>query len=331
MDGFVSGAAKPSSTVKISSSTNLKSNSSHKAPNKSMEFHRRIEKTHTLMRGGLKKPASHIQSNLARFKPKSAIEREERAKLTPKHSRVDRFGNPLPPVSPAKAIRKPLRGEIINSSSQSVSSAAASSTAVQLPSMVTSASHQKLERLLDEALIKADSHKEAMRYHAARHFWQRHWFSGPRRWAFMAGLALAFIGVLFVTWQKVPQLSVKMAGMRAHLSPSVPTYRPEGYAMSGPAKAVMGAVTVKYTHSKDPAKTYEITQAQSNLTSQMLALNIVPKGASVQTSQIAGNTVYIYGSSNDAAWVNNGVLYTIKDKASLRSDQLIKIVQGLNP
>jgi predicted transcriptional regulator len=101
--------------------------------------------------------------------------------------------------------------------------------------------------------------------------------------------------------------------------------------MSGPAKAVMGAVTVKYTHSKDPAKTYEITQAQSNLTSQMVALNIVPKGASVQTSQIAGNTVYIYGSSNDAAWVNNGVLYTIKDKASLRSDQLIKIVQGLNP
>jgi hypothetical protein len=45
---------------------------------------------------------------------------------------------------------------------------------------------------------------------------------------------------------------------------------------------------------------------------------------------VAGNTVYIYGARNDAAWVNNGVLYTIKDYAGLTSDQIIKIVQGLN-
>ena len=331
MDGFVTGAAAPASAAKISSSTNLKSNSQKRPNFKSTDFHARVEKTHTLMRSGLKKPASHIQSNLARFKPKSAIEREVRAKSTTKHVRVERFGNPQAVSPAARTEKKPLRGELINSGRQNLSTSNAGAASVPVPSMVASASHQKLERLLDEALLKADAHKQAMRYHAARHFWQRQWFSGPRRWAFIATSAFVALSMLFLAWQKIPQLSVKVAGMKAHLSPAVPSYKPEGYAMAGPAQAVKGAVTVKYSHSEDPAKTYEITQSESNLTSQLVSQNIIPKGASVQTSQIAGNTVYIYGPDNDVVWVNNGVLYTIKDKAHLRSDQLIKIVQGLNP
>ena len=154
---------------------------------------------------------------------------------------------------------------------------------------------------------------------------------GHRRWLALVAAILVVILGLWVAWQKIPALSVKAAGLRAHLSPSVPSYAPDSYKMAGPAKAVSGTVDIKYVSSSNSSSTYEIVQAESNLTSNSVGQNVVPRGSAVQTSQVNGNTVYLYGKSNDAAWVNDGVLYTIKDHANLSSDELIKIVQGLNP
>jgi hypothetical protein len=225
-----------------------------------------------------------------------------------------------------------IKGEVIPRHTPDISEpqASSSSTAAVMPSMVASASHQKLERMLDEALTRADAHKQALRYHAARHFWQRPGFLGRR-----TGLKLCLLVILvaaataLIAWQKFPQLSVKVAGSRAHIAASVPSYKPEGYKLASPATIDNGAVLMKYTAGQDD-QSYEITQKQSDLTSTSLAQTIVPAGAAVQTSQVAGNTVYIYGIHNDAAWVNNGVLYTINNRAELSSDQIIKIVQGLN-
>jgi hypothetical protein len=126
-------------------------------------------------------------------------------------------------------------------------------------------------------------------------------------------------------------LSVKIAGLRAHLSLAVPSYKPDGYEMASPAKVSSGAVTISYKSAANPSQSYDITQTQSELTSTSVAQNVVPKGAPVQTSQVEGNTVYIFGANNNAAWVNNGILYTIKDKANLSSDELLSIVKGINP
>jgi hypothetical protein len=101
--------------------------------------------------------------------------------------------------------------------------------------------------------------------------------------------------------------------------------------MSGPAQAVSGTVNIKYKSLNDEGRVYEINQTPSNLTSSLVGQNVVPKGSPVQTSQVKGNTVYIYGTGNDAAWVNNGVLYKIKDRANLSSDELLDIVKGVNP
>ncbi len=125
-------------------------------------------------------------------------------------------------------------------------------------------------------------------------------------------------------------MSVKLAAFRAHISASVPAYKPSGYALTSPATAKDGAVLLKYTSATDNSQGFDIAQKSSNMTSVSLAQTIVPAGAQVQTSQVGGNTVYIYGQNNDAAWVNNGVLYTISDHAKLSSDEIIKIVQGLN-
>jgi hypothetical protein len=278
------------------------------------------------MRDGLKKP-SHKAEPHASHTGSLNPQREIRAKNTPQHHGVQRFGIPTPRRQQSTDSRA-VSGELVNHSAPPKASHHAATA--PLPSMVASASHQKLERLLDQALTHADTHMEAMRYQAARHFWQRGRLRGGRRWLILGALLIIIIIGLFISWQKIPQLSVKAAGMRAHLSASVPSYIPEGYHLAGPAKAVSGTVDIKFASKSNGTNAYEIIQAQSNLTSQLVGQSVVPKGAAVQTSQVEGNTVYIYGQSNDAAWVNNGVLYTIKDRASLSSDELIKIVQGLN-
>lgn len=278
------------------------------------------------MRGGLKKPASDPRPAV-KIASGSNPQRELRAKATPKHQGVKRFGMPTSRKQPSAT--NVVSGELLQKPSmQAVSQSAPSAP---LPSMVTSVSHQKLERLLDQALTHADSHKEALRYHAARHFWQRRILHGRRKWLALGIVLVLLIVGLFISYQKVPQLSVKAAGMRAHINPAVPTYIPDGYKMVGPAKADSGTVDIKYASSANPHSSYDIIEAGSSLTSQSVQQSVVPKGAPVQTSQVNGNTVYIYGSGNDAAWVNNDILYTIKDSANLSSDELIKIVQGLNP
>jgi len=277
------------------------------------------------MRGGLKKPEGRIH-DLAHGSALPRISTQLRAKTVRRHSRVEHFGNPH--KSGGGQIAQAVSGEII---SRGAAVSAGNAVAAPLPSMIASASHQKLERLLDEALTKADAHKQALRYHAARHFWQRRWFNGPVRWAVGGAVALVIIGTFLYSWRSIPQLSMKIAGIRAHVTPVVPTYKPDGYKVAGPAKAISGAVVVQYKSAANQSKTYDITEQPSAFTSSMVSQNVVPKGSPVQTSQVEGNTVYIYGNSNDAAWVNNGVLYTIKNRSSLGSDQLIQIVSGLNP
>ncbi len=280
------------------------------------------------MRSALQKPVIPVGNKIKTLKPGANPQREYRAKATPKHEQVKRFGVPLPKAQPYK---KPVQGEVMPRQYPTVKTAGGPAVTTAMPSMVASASHQKLERMLDEALTKADSHKQALRYHAARHFWQKPSFLGRRTGLKLALLVSAAVALmLFVAWNKMPQLSLKVAGTQAHIKASMPSYAPDGYKLASPAAAEDGAILMKYTAAEQADQGYDISQETSNLTSSSLSQTLIPQGARVQTMQVGGNTIYIYGEKNDAAWVNNGVLYTIKDRANLSSDQIIKIVQGMN-
>jgi hypothetical protein len=279
------------------------------------------------MRGALKKPASQVGGHIQKLTPGFNPRREDHAKSVAKHDRVKRFGHPVPsspapqPVIKAKAVPRQTSAAITNTASASVA----------LPSMVTSASHQKLERMLDLALTRADAHKQALRYHAARHFWQRPGFLGRRTGLKIGLVAIVLAAALgFAAWQKFPQFSVKLAASRVHISASVPSYKPEGYSLAAPAQAIDGKVLLKYKAVSDAAQSYDISQSPSDMTSISLANTLSPAGNQMQTSQVGGNTVYIYGPRNDAAWVNNGILYKLNDRANLSSDEILNIVKGLN-
>jgi len=315
IDGFVRSPAATPTPKKFS-------------PSAAHRLHHRTQKAQTLMRGALKKPTANVGSHIQRLTPGYNPQREIYAKTIAKHGRVQRFGNP---ISSNSATPKPIIKAQAVPRNVSTASASPVTTAVALPSMITSASHQKLERMLDVALTRADAHKQALRYHAARHFWQRPSFLGRR-----TGLKLGLIIVIlllatgFAAWQKFPQLSIKLAAVRAHISAAVPSYKPDGYSLAAPAQAIDGKVLIKYKDAADDSLGYAISQSPSDMTRTNLANTLAPAGAQMQTSQVGGNTVYIYGSKNDAAWVNNGILYKLDDHADLSSDQILNIVKGLN-
>jgi hypothetical protein len=291
------------------------------------KLHRGTERAQTLMRGALKKPTNATP----RVQKPTSIDyhREFRAKKITKDERVNRFGHPVATSQPQVPIQSSRKNTHTPKSAHTTNKSIINKNVV-VPSLVASASHQKLERMLDAALTQADAHKKALKYEAARHFWQKPGFLGRRR-GMKISLFLLFIftGVLFAAWQKMPALSVKLAGAKAHIGASVPTYKPEGYSLAAPATVQNGSVVLKYKGSNN-SDSFELAQTESHMTSSNLPQMVIPKGTQVQTSQVQGNTVYIYGPSNDAAWVNNGMLYTLKDKSKLSSDEIIKIVQGMN-
>src|SRR3954465_14706318 len=101
VDGFVNDSSKSSGLAR------KKVVSSH--------VHKRTEKARTLMRTGLKKPVGKQNPRIDHFSGSFNPEREIRAKSTPKHHGVQRFGIPSAP-SNADRAKEPVSGEIVGRS-----------------------------------------------------------------------------------------------------------------------------------------------------------------------------------------------------------------------
>lgn len=252
-------------------------------------------------------------------------QRQLRAKSAVKHSNVSRFSPPSQAVE-----HRPTKSS--NPSAGYAPARAlvqATAAAPPLPSMITSVSHHQLERLLDHALFRADAHRRAQRgYLPGQRRWQRV-ITRPKWLSIGIGaLAVAMVAA-FLAWQNVPQLSMRLAASRAHVSASVPSYIPSGFSYSGPINYSEGSVSIDFKTTSNNGSSFTLTQQKSTENSASLAANSLPGNSQVQTSQVSGSTVYIYGAKNDATWVNHGVRYTIVDKANLKSDQILKIAGSL--
>lgn len=297
--------------------------------------HRRAQQSRTIMRDVVTKPMLKTTPKIAepaRLSKRSAIitsKRAFRAKTILKNNGVSRFS--LLKSAYAKKPETAQEGEVLPRSTKIASpvQTATKALAKPLPSMVTSVSHNQLERMLDHALVRADAHKQALRGHLNS--------KGPLRvikrlprW-FSAGLfVFLFLGAGgFLAWQKVPQLSLMVASSRAHISASVPSYTPYGFSLAGPVQFHDGSVQTEMKTSADKSKTLTVSQQSSSLSSESLAASFIPKNTPVQTSQVKGATVYIYGKNNNAIWVSKGIKYSIDNNAQLSSDELLKIAGGL--
>jgi hypothetical protein len=288
------------------------------------DVHVHPQRSRTLMRQIVRSPAA-APKKAASHHPKAVSHhinpaKEFRAKTAVKHPGVNRFGyfsDKKPAAAPIKPDHhhKAMQVEILPDRQA-------------LPSMVTSVSHRKLEKMLDEALTSADAHKHMM--NAGR---KRSYFKGlaamPRWIKFTTAAVLLFVIAIFLIWQNLPAVAVRVAATRAHVNAAIPSYTPDGFIYSGDLSYLPGAVTMQFKDKRHSQETFSLTQKASNWSSASLEANVLPKDNAVQTSEVNGTTVYIYGNNNDAMWVNRNVLYQIQNKANLSSDQVLKIVQSL--
>ncbi|HXY17956.1 MAG TPA: DUF4367 domain-containing protein [Candidatus Nitrosopolaris sp.] len=290
---------------------------------------RRPQKSRTLMRGAVAKYAE-ARKTVPGLRLKARSDRPKagqllRAKVVGRTDRISRFGA-AGNVMKSEALVGQVLPPAVARSSRGSSSA---SSAQAMPSLVASISPHRLERLLDEALLRADSHREMLKRQLAGNSpWGRIKLM-PRWLSVGASLLVVLLLGGFFAWQNIPQVSMRVAASKAHISAAVPAYTPSGFRFAAPASNIAKAVTISYQAAGDSGQKYSISQQASSWDSSTLASSVNSQSDQVQTSQVNGTTVYIYGSDNNAAWVDNGILHTLKDQANLSVDQIKDIVGSM--
>lgn len=142
-----------------------------------------------------------------------------------------------------------------------------------------------------------------------------------------AGTALLLIAGYF-TYLNMPNLSVRVAAAQAGVEAEYPSYRPSGYSLNGPVAYNQGQVSMTFASNGGPNQ-FRLVQSKSGWDSSAVLDNYVtPKaGENYVTSRDSGLTIYTFG--NDAAWVNNGILYTIDGDAELSLQQVQRMATSL--
>ncbi len=267
--------------------------------------HRKPERSRTLMRGGVKSPA-HFQPE-DKISSRSLLldhARASRATNVSLDSKVNRFGALPSSRSEAKT------GEVIGPHKPLPQQRSAAVSAA-MPAVISNASHNRLERLLDLALVQADSHKQALNKSKRAH---RRLFGRVPRWLAVS-LTIIVIGSVigFVVWHKVPQASLKLAAVKAHVNASLPTPI-SGYKI-GPIAATEHAVTTTVQSKTDSSKKYTVTEQPSTQPAASLAdtAGNANGGPQVQTVQDQDKTYILSqdGEKSIASCIKGGNTITV--------------------
>ena len=309
MDGFYkrpgSAAAKPTTVTPKATAT---------------KAGRKTEKSQTLMRHAVVKPATKQSAIKKRGLPAANLvpsERQERAKQTTKSSSISRFGLSVGAALNTKVIPlavKPHPGA---------------------PAITTQAynlaepSHSTADAF-NEALRTATSHQQKSPYSKPKlHHRAAKKIGVSSRVISLGAISLAILLLIaVVAFKNVPNASMRLAASKAGFQASLPVYTPSGFGMSGQIQASPGAVTVSFRSHSD-ARNFEVSQKTSNWTSESLLSSYVASASKTyQTIQDKGKTIYLYGQGN-ATWVNGGVWYKVTGNAQLDNDQIVSIANSL--
>lgn len=310
IDGF--------SKKRVSSSSTHTSTTAH-------SVHKKTEKSRTLMRHAVKKPTAPKKAQAATTikhrKPPVHLDidpkRASRAEKVKKSGLITRFGDaktfstkPITTVLPVQPAPEtpptPLFGQ-----HRSLS--------------LDASGHNQLQR----AIEGATSHKEPKHAKTTRrHKLSRKLHLSPKALNIGAASLAALLLIGFVSYQNVPNLSMRVATARAGVDGRLPGYNPSGFALSGPIKYQPGQITISYKSNSDDRQ-FQVSQRTSNWNSDTLLENYVAaEPRSYQTLQNSGKTIYIYDQDN-ATWVDGGVWYQIEGNASLTSDQLVRMAASM--
>lgn len=184
------------------------------------------------------------------------------------------------------------------------------------------------------AVIKTEAEKEALdnapSHHAAGH--KQHRAKSTRKAPRILSIASASLALLllggYFTYLNMPNLSVRVAAAQAGIDASYPSYRPDGYSLNGPVAYNDGQVSMKFAANAGP-QNFKIIQSETNWDSTAVKENYVEPKWGEDVIQYTENGLSIYAHDGEAAWVNNGILYTIQGDAPLSASQIRGIATSM--
>lgn len=122
-----------------------------------------------------------------------------------------------------------------------------------------------------------------------------------------------------------PNVQLRIAASQAGLDAKT-FYTPKGYKVSGSVAMGAGKLAINY-HGENNAS-YRLSQERSKTTEEQLKSEATVKGKDSFDSLKAGD-VNVYRYNDKAAWVKDGVLYTLDTNDFLTSDQITKIASSV--
>lgn len=272
--------------------------------------HIKPQKSQTLYRAALKKPATYAAP--------SAVRSPLITKFGPQNSHIKPAMVPVSSVAAAKPVAHAGTHAVksLHTPAKHIKPAA--------PAVTRPSPRDLKEHLLKEGLANAQRNTGE---HKAEGRLKR--MAGRQsKFASIATMSLATIMLGgYLTYVNMPNLSVRVASARAGVDAQFPEYSPDGYSFAGPVAYAPGEVTINFKGSGGQ-QAYEIKQKTSNWDSQAVLDNFITRETnSYLTYSEQGLTVYTY--ENRAAWVSGGVLYTIDSKAPLSSQQILRIAGSM--
>ncbi len=268
-------------------------------PQRSETLNRRIAKKHSTTKLDTKKPSVGRtmdiarSSHIARFAPHAAAAAKPIA---------EKFHAAVSHPMAERAVRRHVQA------SQQVAPKALSPAAIK---------EQAISKVMAAPSPSREPHKK-------RSFWARH-----RRLWLIIGIIVIILGVGgYTAYINLPGISVSFAANQAGIKATYPSYTPDGYSLQQPITFSDGQVTMHFV-SNSGGKGYTINESRSSWDSSAVLENVVQKaaGSNYITTQDSGLTIYNY--SSNAAWVNDGILYTITTKAPLSNEQVRNIATSL--
>lgn len=267
--------------------------------------HTRTQKSTTLNRAVVKKaPAAHHVSDMVRRHSAANVQKSPHITKFAPHPAGARIVKSTPDVAPTT---HPLQHHV-----NRVQASQKPAVSVPKPSHV----------------IKNEAIENAMKHAPAK---KQSEYKKPKRSRFtkLASVSMALLLLAgYFTYINMPNLSVRVASSQAGIAASYPDYKPDGYSLSGPVAYSDGEVSMKFA-SNSGTGSYTVSESKSSWDSSAVRDNYIRQNGGVEptTHTERGLTIYMHGSN--AAWVNRGILYTIKGDAPLSSEQIRRIATSL--
>lgn len=304
--------ARPVQPVKVQITSGQSLSGIHK-PVRGRQLVRKAQKSQTLKRQHLKKPAAS-----AHQAPIHQAKASRQPQTVTRSAMISKFGPrpvtkpaavPVPPPAPSRASASPRPHHVVRASRQPDIKPA------------TKLSSSELKRqLIAKRLAEVDSQAQPAEVKPKR---RRGFTTTP----IVSGAIALVLLAGYLTYLNMPQISVKVAAAQSSVAATYPGYQPDGYHLDGPVAYQPGEVELNFK-ANDGTAAFTVAQHNSTWDSQAVYDNYVAKqNQSYQINTRQGITIYTYG--NNAAWVNGGVFYTISGTAPLSNDQLLHIATSM--